>query len=405
MKSFIIYSLNNLIKMKSTFKVFLPLAFLALTLRSCSKDDNPEPEEIVQENIPALDAKVASWMTTAGMPGMTIAVSKNGKLVYKKAYGVSDKETNTPVTNESRFRMASVSKLITSAAIMKLVQNGSLTLDQKVFGTGAILGTTYGTQPYPANVAAVTVNHLLHHTSGGWGNATNDPAFLDITWTSDQVFNYTLNNTPLANAPGTAFAYSNFNYMVLARIIEKVSGKTYQQFVTENILTPSGATQTAIAGIALADRKPNEVKYYGQQGDATWSYDKMNLPRSDGAMGWMGTSTDLLRFVTALDSSATRPDILNGQTIKTMVTPSANSTGLGFTFGCGWVVEGGEWFWWGSLPGTFGILYRNANGICISALANSRQQPNPNNSLYSFVDIINYIAFDQSIPWQDIDQF
>ena len=393
--------------MKQRLKRLLPVGLLMLVLNSCTKDDNdPDPvPPVIQADIASLDTKVNNWMTTSGMPGMTIAISKNGKMVYKKAYGIGDKEATTAVTNDSRFRMASVSKLLTSVAVMKLVEKGSVSMDQKVFGTGALLGTTYGTQPYSANVQAVTVSQLLHHTSGGWGNASNDPAFFDINWSSAKVFDSTLVKLPLAT-PGSVFNYSNFNYMVLARIIEKVSGKTYEQFVKDEILTPVGATQTAIAGKTLAERKTNEVKYYGQAGDATWAYDKMDFARADGAMGWMGTSTDLLRFANAVDSSATRPDILSGATIKTMVTNSPNSTGFGFNFGSGWVVEANEWFWWGSLPGTFGILYRNGNGICIAALANSRMQPNATNSLNTFINnIINYVAFDQSIPWQNIDQF
>ena len=389
-----------------TFKIYSTLLLTAALFNACSKDDTNEPEPVEQQvNIAALDTKVTNWMTASGMPGMSLAISKNGKMVYSKAYGKSDQEAATDATTSSRFRMASVSKLLTSVAIMKLVQSGAISMDQKVFGASGLLGTTYGTQPYSANVQAVTVSHLLHHTSGGWGNASNDPAFLDMNWTTPQVFNHTLNNIPLSAIPGSVFNYSNFNYMILARIIEKMSGKTYEQFVKDEILTPVGASQTAIAGVALADRKPNEVKYYGQGGDATWPYDKMNLPRADGAMGWMGTATDLLRFANAVDSSSTRPDILNGPTLKTMVTTTPNSSGFGFKFGCGWVVEDGEWFWWGSLPGTFGILYRNTNGICIAALANSRLQPNPNNSLNNFINVINYIAFDQTIPWQDIDQF
>lgn len=386
--------------MTKTLKQFLSLSILIFTFNACSKKDAPAPP-VTQVDIPALDAKISGWMAASGMPGMSIAISKNGKMIYKKGYGIGDQEAPSNVTTDSRFRMASVSKLLTSAAVLKLVQNGSLSLDQKVFGTGAVLGTTYGTQPYSANVSAITVSHLLHHTSGGWGNTVNDPAFLDITWSTDQVFNYTLDNTPVANTPGTSFAYSNFNYMVLARIIEKVSGKTYAKFVSDEILSPAGATQTVIAGITLAERKTNEVKYYGQGGDATWSYGKMNFPRADGAMGWMGTATDLLRFVNSVDSSATRPDILNGPTLQKMVTTTAASNG----FGCGWAIEGGEWYWWGSLPGSFGFLYRNVNGICIAAMANSRIQPNPNNGLFTFVPVANYIAFDQSIPWQAIDQF
>ena len=391
--------------------LFASLSFMSIILVSCSKEkenptpDPPSPPPVVQNDIPALNTKITDWMTSNGMPGMSIAVSKNGKLVYRKAYGKSDKEANTATTIDSRFRMASVSKLFTSVAVLKLVQKGDISMNQKVFGPGTILGTTYGTQPYSANVQAVTVSDLLHHTSGGWGNAVNDPAFLNYTWTSAQVFDHTLTNIPLTAAPGSVFNYSNFNYMVLARIVEKISGKTYEQFVKDEVLTPAGATQTVVAANALAERKTNEVKYYGQATDVSWEYDKINFPRSDGAMGWMGTATDLLRFANAVDSSATRPDILNGPTLQLMATTTPNSSGFGFKFGCGWVIENGEWFWWGSLPGTFGMVYRNANGICISALANSRLQPNPNNSLYSFINVINYIAFDQSIPWQNIDQF
>ncbi|RYD69373.1 MAG: class A beta-lactamase-related serine hydrolase, partial [Sphingobacteriales bacterium] len=263
--------------MKKNLRLLLLLGIGVTLFSSCSKDNDPEPEPPeTQNDIAALDTKVANWMTTSGMPGMSIAISKNGKLVYRKAYGKSDQEANTVATNDTRFRMASVSKLLTSVAVLKLVQNGSVAMNQKVFGTGALLGTTYGTQPYSANVQAVTVSDLLHHTSGGWGNASNDPAFYDKNWNSTQVFDQAINTLPIAT-PGSVFNYSNFNYMVLARIIEKVSGKTYEQFVKDEVLTPAGATQTAIAGGTLADRKTNEAKYYGQGTDATWPYDKMNM--------------------------------------------------------------------------------------------------------------------------------
>jgi CubicO group peptidase (beta-lactamase class C family) len=378
----------------------------ATLFTACKKDSgnnpDPTPPPVTQKDIASIDTKIADWMTKNNMPGMTIAISKNGKMVYSKAYGKGDKEANTAATTDSKFRIASVSKLITSVAVLKLVQDGKISMTQKVFGNGAILGTTYGSKAYSANVQAITISDLLHHTGGGWGNEVNDPAFFISSYGTKETYDYTLDNLLIA-APGSVFNYSNFGYMVLARVIEKVSGKTYEQFVKDEILTKVGATNTSIAGNLLTDRKPGEVKYYGQGGDAPFVYD-MNLPRGDGAMGWVSTATDLLRFATAVDSSSTRPDILNGATLQLMATPTAKSIGFGWHFGCGWVVEDGEWFWWGSLPGTFGFLYRNVNGICIAALANSRLQPNPNNGLNSFFDVSNYIAF-ETIPWQDIDQF
>jgi CubicO group peptidase (beta-lactamase class C family) len=386
--------------------IFFALGASAVLLfTACKKDNDPDTEpEIKQADILVIDTRANEWLTQNNMPGLSLAISKNGKLVYSKGYGVADKEGNTDVSTGSRFRIASVSKLITAVAVMKLMQDGKLTPDQKVFGASGVLGTAYGTQPYKQYVTDITVSDLLHHTIGGWGQ-DNDPAFSDNSMDATAVINHTLDNILLAHKPGTSFAYSNFGYMLLSRIVEKLSGKSYSQYVTDEILHKVGANSTAVAGMKLSDRQPGEVKYYGQGSETSYVYDYSDFQRADGAMGWLSTPEDMLRFATAVDSSSTRPDILSLSTIKTMVTPTANSIGFGWHFGCGWVVEDGEWFWWGSLPGTFAILYRNSNGICVAAAANSRKQPSPENALYDFIGILNFAATDNSIPWQDIDQF
>jgi len=380
----------------------------ALLASGCSKDKSnqpePEPSKPVQLEIPGVDQKIEQFLTNNKFPGISLAVSKNGKLVYQKGYGIADVESGEKVSIDSRFRIASVSKLFTSVAIMKLIQDGKLTMNQKVFGFEGVLGTTYGTQPYKARVTDITISDLLHHTAGGWGQ-TNDPAFFDKTLDADGVINWTLDNIALANNPGSTFAYSNFGYMLLSKIISKASGKPYEVYVKDEILDKVGATQTKIASTSLAGRQDKEVKYYGQGGDLNFVYDYTNFSRADGAMGWLSTPKDLLLFCNAVDGSPVRPDLLNAATITTMTTTLPASVGFGFHFGSGWVVEGDEWFWWGSLPGTFSILYRNANGICIAATANGRLQPNSENALNSFIGIINYIASENNIAWQNIDQF
>ncbi len=388
-----------------TFRLWLSALVAAGLLGACSKDKGtPSVKDDVQVAIAEVDQRMEKFLSDNGFPGASLAVSKNGKLVYRKGYGLADKETGTDVTVDSRFRVASVSKLITSAAVMKLIQDGKLSINQKVFGAEGILGTEYGTQPYRAYVTDITLSDLLHHTIGGWGQG-NDPAFSDKSLDATAVINSTLDNIALSSAPGSAFAYSNFGYMLLARIIEKTGGKSYEQYVKSEILDKVGAAKTTIAGPSLADRQADEVKYYGQGGDADYVYDYTQFARGNGAMGWLSTPTDLLRFANAVDGSPTRPDLLDASTLNTMTTVTPASKGFGFNFGCGWVVEGDEWFWWGSLPGTFAMLYRNGNGICIAATANGRRQPAPENGLNSFIGIVNYIAFDGGIPWQDIDQF
>lgn len=390
-------------KKKQLFYYSMIIFILIIAASGCSKKDElPEPE-VKQLDIVAIDDKVDQWLTQNNMPGISLAISKNGKLVYSKGYGWTNVEAKTPVKAESQFRIASVSKLITSVAIMKLLEGGKVKMEDKVFGASGLLGTKYGTQPYKPYLTEVSLSDLLHHTIGGWGQDT-DPAFFDVKLDVDAVTNWTLDNVALTKKPGSAFAYSNFGYMLLEKIVEKVSGKKYVDFVNDEIWSKVGSKYSAIAGSKQADKLANEAVYYGQGTDIPFVY-PMNMGRAAGAMGWLSTANDLLRFATAVDGATTRPDILKSETIKTMTTTTPASVGFGWKFGCGWVVEGDEWFWWGSLPGSFAILYRNANGICIAATANSRLIPVPENALSRFFNISNFIADDKGISWQDIDQF
>ena len=391
---------------KNQTRIALTLAVLLLAACSKEKSQPVEPEKPVvdQKDIAVIDQKIDQFLADNSFPGLSIAISRNGKLVYQKGYGIANVEAAEQVSTDSRFRIASVSKLITSVAVMKLVQDNKLVLTQKVFGPDGILGTAYGKQPYKTYVGDITLSDLLHHTSGGWGQ-TNDPAFSTKTLDADGVINWTLDNVLLTAKPGTTFNYSNFGYMLLSKIIAKASGKSYTDYVKEQILDKVGATNTSIAGTSLATRAQNEVRNYPQGGDAGFVYDYIDFNRADGAMGWLSTPKDLLLFTNAVDGSPVRPDILNATTIGLMTTTTPASIGLGYHFGCGWVVEGDEWFWWGSLPGTFSMLYRNANGICISVTANGRRQPTPENALNGFIGITNFISTDKNIAWQDIDQF
>ncbi|MEO8823832.1 MAG: serine hydrolase domain-containing protein, partial [Ginsengibacter sp.] len=109
--------------MEKLNKILLTAA-MVLTFAACKKSDVNAPPPPQQKDITTVDEKITGWMTKNKMPGMSLAVSKNGKLVYAKGYGEANTDTHEKVTTESQFRIASVSKLITSVAIMKLVENG-----------------------------------------------------------------------------------------------------------------------------------------------------------------------------------------------------------------------------------------------------------------------------------------
>src|SRR5690606_10751044 len=102
----------------------------------------------------------------------------------------------------------SLSKFITSIGIMKLVEDDQLELTDKVFGDDGLLGDTLGSLPYPVHVEDITVEYLLRHEGGGWGNSSNDPAFAQSTLNIDQLIGWAIDNRPLANPPGTNTDYS-----------------------------------------------------------------------------------------------------------------------------------------------------------------------------------------------------
>jgi len=174
-----------------------------------------------------MDDVVAGFMTAHQVPGMSIAVARDGVLVHQKGYGMADRESGENVTPAHLFRIASVSKPITSVAIFHLTEQGKLKLDDPVFGPGAILGTDYGRPPYKPHVAEIRLKHLLTHTAGGWQNDDSDPMFRNTAMNHRQLITWAIDGVPLANAPGEHYAYSNFGYCVVGRIVEKVTGKPY----------------------------------------------------------------------------------------------------------------------------------------------------------------------------------
>jgi len=297
----------------------------------------------VTTDIAGIDQVVAAFMTKYNVPGLSLAITRNEALVYAKAYGKAD-DTRAASTSDL-FRIASLSKQITSVAIMRLVDEGRLSLGQKVFGTGAILGTTYGTLPYGPGITDITVDELLHHTGGGWPNDATDPMFTNPAMSISQLISWTLDNRPLATTPGTTYAYSNFGYAVLGRVIERITGMSYADAVNALVLRPIGVTDMAIAGNTLVDRRAKEVKYYGQNGEDPYG---MNVARMDAHGGWLATATDLARFLVRVDSVPGKSDILSASAIHLMTTGSSANPG----YAAGWLVNGPNWWHQGSLPGT-----------------------------------------------------
>ncbi len=323
----------------------------------------------------AIDQTVAEYMQNYDVPGLSFAIAKDERLVLSRSYGLADKSTGEKVTPRHRFRIASVSKPITAIAIMKLVELGQLQLSDRIFGEDGILRTTYGTTPYNTNIENITVEHLLTHLGGGWPNDNSDPMFANPFMNHTQLISWVLDNRPLDNVPGTTYAYSNFGFCVLGRVIEQLTGQTYENYVKTNILKPSGITDMEIGGDTLNEKKANEVTYYGQDGENPYD---LKIARMDAHGGWIAKPSDLVRLAVRVDGLNSKPDILSANAIATMYQGSSVNPG----YAKGWLINTANNRWHdGSLPGEQALLVNTSDGFSWAVLVNTRS-PKPDFGLH-----------------------
>jgi CubicO group peptidase (beta-lactamase class C family) len=340
----------------------LPFWFPGMSSIAVAEESQPMPTE---SQLARMDEIANLFMTKYKVPGLSVAIARHGQFVYRKGFGLADVASGEKVTRDHLFRIASVSKPITSVAIFTLVEKGRLKLSDRVFGRGAVLGTDFGSS-YPERVQKITLEHLLTQTCGGWPNDASDPMFLNPGMNSHALIRWTLQNQPLQNEPGTHYAYSNFGYCILGRVIEKVGGQTYAEFVEQNVLAKCDVTDMRIAGNTLLDTAPGEVVYYGQNGESPYG---MNVRRMDSHGGWIATPSDLVNFAMRVDGFSYTADILEPATIETMTT----ATSANPNYAKGWMVNTmGNWWHSGSLPGTISIMVRTSSGLCWAALTNTR---------------------------------
>jgi len=324
----------------------------------------PSPQELS-----AMEGVATAFMSAHSVPGLSVAVAENGQVVYQRGFGFANRNTGEMVTPAHVFRIASVSKPITSVTLFRLMEDGRLTLEDTVFGANGLLGNGFGSPPYRQWVEDIRIKHLLTHTAGGWQNDDADPMFRNPGMNHRQLIAWAIRNLPLEHAPGEHYAYSNFGFCILGRVIEKLSGVSYEQYVRDNILNRCGVTGMRIAGNTLAERAPDEVAYYGAGGQNPYG---MNVRRMDSHGGWLATARDLAAFASHVDGHAPGRNILNPASIREMTAASPANSG----YAKGWCVNRfPNWWHTGSLPGTTTIMVRTASGFCWAALANARENP------------------------------
>lgn len=341
----------------------------------------------IPELIP-MDEHILRFMSSWSIRGAQLAVMRNDSLLYAKGYGWADEEAGRKMEVNSMMRIASASKLITAAAIMKLIEMGKLSLDTKVFGaTGVLNDTIYTNAIADHRVDSLTIDHLLLH-KGGFSGRLGDPMFT----TKDIVAAHNLSAPPtpaelvrivlgrrMACAPGGWRKYSNFGYMLLSLVIEKASGKSYWEFVNDELFSPAGTASFAPATNYYADRHPLEVHYYGPDGEPVEEYtgsgrmvDRVyggnDIRGLMGAGGWITSAPALARFVAAIDGTPEVKDVLTPESIGLLTAYDEDDKTCR-----GWndVLSHGNWVRTGTLASTHAFIERFPDGECWIIITNT----------------------------------
>lgn len=337
-----------------------------------------------------IEKQVSRFMERSALKGVSIAVVKDEQLVFSHSYGLADEEKSILSTPEQLYRIASVSKLITAIAVMKLVEEGKMSLKDHVFGETGYFSEQQYQKIRDPKLKKITVLNLLNHTTG-WTQRYGDPAFNSLAIvkkvgdqppaTISSYLKFVISRR-LYYEPGTMYSYSNMAYMFLGAIIEKVSDMKYEDFVRYHILFPNGIYDMHIAHNLYNDKLPNEVKYYEQDGSykiRSYTGDSIFMPKSDGgnniallgaAGGWIASAPELAKLLTLIDGFDKVPDILSKESIQQM------TGGLGNPLG--WKeASNGYWYRTGSFAGTAAMVHRRPDGTEWVFLTNTSNWKGP----------------------------
>ncbi len=367
------------------------------------------------EQTKAFDKEMERFLRRWELKGATFALMRNDSLIYAKGYGYATDNAKSEVKNI--FRIASASKLITATAIMKLVEQGELSLDSQVFGDEGILCDSIFLDLHKPNLKQITVEHLLRHTAG-FSSPHGDPAFSNYTiariidkplpLTLDDMVLYATQNN-LRHQPGTSYDYSNLGYLILTKIIEKSTGLEYEKYLQDSILAPAGCYDMHIGRNFNKNRRPNEVKYYEvKEAELVEAYDGSghltmksnggnNVTLLSGAGGWVASSVELLRFVAAINGDPSKPDILAPETVELMTEGTSQNRPIGWAS-----IHGDEWLRSGSMSGTSALIKQQKNGYTWVFISNYSAWIGPRLSSYISSHITQALSKVKEWPHRDM---
>lgn len=394
-------------------KVSLPVP---LVLPSAATPDSGPVQELTR----SLDDAVKRFLVQHNVAGATVAVGVRDQLVYSRGFGYRDVSNRLLMRPDTEMRIASISKTITGAAVVKLVEQGRLTFDDELLpfltATGFLLP-----DEIDKRWERVTVRQLLTHC-GGWDrDESGDPMFqagritrtqkLRQPATCRDVIQYQLSQ-PLDFEPGAHASYSNLGYLLLGQVVEAVTGQKYESAIHRLVLQPARMMSTCVGKTRVEDRGEHEAMYHMQNMTTHrpfWSFvdrrqqrlmtlvsapdGRWDLQQMAAAAGWVSTAADMVRLASAIG-------------------PSPVGMGNGFQWGQqleGYLVKNPtldivEVCQLGSLAGSSSLLFRTADGLVCSALFNTDESVHGRPLAELFLPVICPVIADIK-EWPRLDLF
>lgn len=273
----------------------------------------------------SIDALMAEY-AKPGMPGASVLVIRDGRVAYMKGYGLADVEKGSPVTGETDFRLASLSKQFTATAVMLLVADGRLRYDDSV--AKLVPGL-------PAYARDVTIRQLLNHTGGlpDYEDFVPDSQTRQVH--DDEIPALIAHASGTKFSPGTQYSYSNSGYVLLGLVVERASGKRFGDFLQERIFRPLGMTGTLAHEESRATVVPRRAFGYTVKAGTIRRTDQSNTSATLGDGGIYTSASDLAKWDRAIERHA----LVSADAQRLAWTPPALPGGANTQYGFGWFVD------------------------------------------------------------------
>jgi N-acyl-D-amino-acid deacylase len=389
----------------------------------------PEPK------LAAFDKLMLSFIQEHDVPGAVLAIGRNGRIVYERGFGYANLETHQPMEPGALFRICSIAKPFTATAILQLQAEGKLSLDDHPFEMLGLSPHLENGGEMDPRLRQITIRELLHHTGGFDRDKSFDPMFRPVQIARAlgvrppagprEIIRYMMGK-PLDFDPGTGEAYSNFGYCVLGRVIEKISGQNYVDYVEEHELHPLGIQRMRLGHSLEKDAAPGEVHYYplgdpriksmfGDGRDVPICYGGEDIEALDAHGGWIASASELVRFASAFE----RPDrcpILGAASIAEMFARpkdtgyDANHKPKAAYYADGWEVRpvhGAKANTWhsGLLDGVSTLLVRRYDGLVWAVMFNRDYIEEKHQNLGALIDPLLHPVADGIASWPEGREF